>query len=142
MSITRRTAVPLSVLLATALSAGPALAAKPTHDKSTSVLLRAARATVAPKHKVSLTATLKSAKGHLAGQELWLEQRDAGTHKFGNPVDLGVTDPDGQVAVPVVPGNHQGDKQQYRVVFQGATGYKASHSSVITITVASAPSTS
>jgi hypothetical protein len=131
--------LPLAAALATGAVAAPSVAAKPTHDKSTNVLLRAARSTVAPKHKVSLTATLKSAKHRLAGEELWLEKRDAGTHKFGNPVDIGTTDSNGQVTVPVVPGNHKGAKEQYRVVFQGDTGYKASHSSVITVTV-SAPS--
>jgi hypothetical protein len=134
----RTLSVSIATALAAGLLAGPAVAAgaaKPTHDKATNILIRAAKSTVAPKHKTTLTATLKSAKHRLAGEELWLEQRDKGTHKWGAPVDMGTTDSNGQVAVPVTPGNHKGTKEQYRVVFQGDTGYRASHSSLITITV-------
>ena len=139
---TRKAALPIAAAVLTAAIAVPAWAdhapakAKPTHDKSTNILLKAAKSTVAPKHKTSLTATLKSAHHRLAGEELWIEERDASTHKFASPIGIGTTDSNGQVTVPVVPGNHKGHKEQYRVVFQGDTGYKASHSAVITVTVA------
>ena len=136
---TRRIAAPVAAALVIGSITTPAWAAhsptRPTHDKATNVVLKAGRSTVAPKHKVSLTATLKSAEHRLAGAELWLEARDASTRKFDNPVDLGATDANGQLTVPVTPGNHKGAKTQYRVVFQGDVGHKASHSSVITVTV-------
>ena len=145
MSNARRFALPVAAALLTGVIAAPAMAAaqhagktKPAHNKATSVLLKAAKTSVAPKHKTALTATLKSGKHRLAGEELWLEKRDAGTHKFGSPVDIGATDSDGKVTLPVVPGNHKGHKEQYRVVFQGDSGWKASHSAVVTVTV-SAP---
>jgi hypothetical protein len=142
MPTTRRVALPVAAALAIGAIALPAWAshspAGPAHDKATKVLLKAGRSSVAPKHKVSLTATLESAKHRLSGEDLWLETRDAAGRKFGNPVDLGTTDSSGQITVPVTPGNHKGTKTQYRVVFQGDTGYKASHSRVITITVAAA----
>jgi hypothetical protein len=137
---TRPIALAVAAALVTGAIASPAWAShspvRPTHDKPTNVVLKAGRSTVAPKHKLSLTATLKSARHRLAGEELWLQTRDAASHKFGNPIDVGPTDANGQVTVPVSPGNHKGTKTQYRLVFQGDTGYKASHSSVITITVA------
>jgi hypothetical protein len=140
MHATRPIALSVAAALVTGAIASPAWAshrpARPTHDKATELALKAGRSTVAPKHKLSLTATLKSANRRLASEELWLERRDAGTNKFGDPVDIGPTDANGQFTVPIAPGNHQGNKTQYRVVFQGDTGYRASHSSIITVTVA------
>jgi hypothetical protein len=142
MPTNRRIALPVAAALAIGAVAAPAWAshgpARQVPDKATNVVLEAGRSTVAPKHKVSLTATLKSAKHRLAGEELWLESRDAASRRFGNPVDMGTTDANGQVTVPVAPGNHKGTKAQYRVVFRADTGYKGSHSRVITITVAAA----
>ncbi len=130
--------LPIVGVLAAGLMAAPAVAApsaKPT-VKPTSITLKAAHATTAPKHKVSLTATLKSGKKRLAGETLYLEKRDASTHKFSDPVAITTpTDANGQTSVPVTPGNKKGHKEQYRVVFQGDSAYNASRSAVITITV-------
>lgn len=115
---------------ASATAAAPAV-------KPTSLTLHAAHATVAPKHKDSLTATLRSLGKPLAGEPVALESRAAGSRKFANPTPIGTTDSNGHVTVPVVPGNKKGHKEQYRVVFAGDATHKASHSSVITITVAS-----
>ena len=129
--------VPVTALLAAGLVAAPVAAATPSKPKvhSTAVTLKSAHATTKPKHKVSITATLKSGHTRVAGETLYLEQRDATTHKFSNPVAIGTTDGSGQVSVPVTPGNHKGKKEQYRVVFQGDSGYKHSRSGVITISV-------
>ena len=93
---TRAVALPVAAALVIGAVATPALAshspARPAHDKATNVVLKAGRSTVAPKHKASLTATLKSANHRVAGEDLWLESRDAASHKFGNAVDIGATD--------------------------------------------------
>jgi 5-hydroxyisourate hydrolase-like protein (transthyretin family) len=132
---TRALTLALGVAAATTLVAAPALAAAPA-VKPTALTLKAAHATVAPKHKVSLTATLKSQGKPVAGASVSLESRSQGSTKFGNPVPVdGVTDAAGRITVPVVPGNKKGHKQQYEVTFAGDAQHKASHSRVITITV-------
>ena len=45
------------------------------------------------------------------------------------------TDSKGHVALTVTPGTRKGPKEQYELVFAGTTAIKASHNSVITITV-------
>ena len=101
---------------------------------------RLAKATVAPKHKVSLTVLLKSGNTPLANEQLCLESRTHGTtggwSSWSSCVNLAaLTNSNGQVVVNgVVPGNKKGVKTQYEVMFSGVTGYKASHSSVITVT--------
>jgi 5-hydroxyisourate hydrolase-like protein (transthyretin family) len=136
MSIsTRILTVAVGASVAAASAAVPAVAATPA-AKPTTLALKAAHATVAPKHKVSLTATLKSHGKPVVGASVSLESRSAGSRKFGNPVAIdGVTDANGRIVVPVVPGNKKGHKQQYEVTFAGDAQHKASHSSVITITV-------
>jgi hypothetical protein len=146
MRPTRRMTLPLAAAVAGGLIAGPALAAaattvpaaKPAQARSTTVLLKASKSTVAPKHKDTLTATLKSARRAVTGETLYLEKREAGSRKFSNPIAVGATDANGHVVISVVPGNKKGVKEQGRVVFQGDTGYKSSHSRVITVTVSSA----
>jgi len=112
-----------------------AFAARPAAHPTT-LTLHAAHATIAPKHKDGLTATLRSLGKPVAGAPVVLESRASDTRKFGNPTDIGTTDDHGQVIVPVTPGNKKGHKEQYRVVFAGDATHRASHSSVITITVA------
>ena len=133
--------LPIAGVLTAGLMAAPAFAstsAKPA-VKPTSITLKATHATTAPKHKVSLTATLKAGRKRLEGETLYLEKRDAATHKFGDPVAISApTDANGQTSVPVTLGNkkgHKDQKEQYRVVFQGDSADKASRSGVITITV-------
>jgi hypothetical protein len=109
-------------------------AAAPT-ARPTSMTLHAAHATAAPRHKDALTATLRSHGKPLAGEPVTLESRTPGSRRFGNAVDAGTTDANGQVSVPVVPGNSKGHKEQYRVVFAGDATHQASHSAVITVTV-------
>ncbi len=113
---------------------------KPT-AKPTSITLKASKATVAPKHKISLTAKLKSGNTPLANEQLCLKSRTRATagewtswSSCSNLASL--TNSTGQVIVNgVAPGNKKGVKTQYEVVFPGVTGYKASHSSVITVTM-------
>jgi len=50
-------------------------------------------------------------------------------------VAMKTTDSKGHVALTVTPGTRKGQKEQYELVFAGTTAIKASHSSVITITV-------
>lgn len=123
-------AATIAGMTASAVAAAPA--AKPT-----SLTLHASHASVAPKHKDSLTATLRSHGKPVAGEPVALESRTAGSRAFANPTPIGTTDDKGQVIVPVVPGNSKGHKEQYRVVFAGDATRRASHSSVITVTVAS-----
>jgi hypothetical protein len=121
--------------VAAALATTSAVAATPA-ARPTSLTLKAAHAAVAPKHKISLTATLKSSGKPVAGETLYLVSRTAGSKKFGNPVAIdSVTDANGRLTVPVIPGNKKGHKQQYEVTFTGDAQHKASHSSVITVTV-------
>lgn len=103
--------------------------------RPTSLTLHAARATVAPKHKDSLTATLRSLGKPVANAAVVLESRTAGSRAFSNPTAVGTTDDNGSVTVPVVPGNKKGHKEQYRVIFAGDAAHHASRSSVITVTV-------
>lgn len=139
----RHIVIPVGVVLAAGLIAAPAASA--AHSSSTpkarptSITLKATheRAPKHSSHKVALTATLKAGHQRLAGETLYLEKRDAGTHKFSDPVAIAPTDSNGQASVPVTPNAHgKGKKEQYRVVFQGDTGspaYKASRSGVITV---------
>ena len=117
----------------TALAASPALATTTTHP--TSLTLKAAHASVAPKHKDRLTATLKAGTHRLAGEPVYLESRSAGAKKFSAPVSIGTTDAKGTVSVSVVPGRRKGHREQYRVIFKGDAKYGRSHSAVITLTV-------
>lgn len=130
LAVTALAAVGSAVLGIAASATAAAPPAAPT-----SLTLHAGHAAVAPRHKDTLTATLRSLGKPVAGEPVTLESRTAGSRRFGNPVDAGTTDSNGQVAVPVAPGNSKGHKEQYRVVFAGDAGHKASHSAVITVTV-------
>lgn len=136
-----RKSVTTSVALAAAAAAAitgvtTSAFAAPTATRPTALTLHAAHSSVAPRHKDTLTATLRSLGKPVANAPVVLESRAADTRKFGNPTDIGTTDDHGQVAVPVTPGNKKGHKEQYRVVFAGDATHRASHSSVITVTVA------
>ncbi|MFZ2058663.1 MAG: hypothetical protein WAV54_14755 [Acidimicrobiales bacterium] len=135
------TAAALAGVVLVGAFAIPAFASGKPTAKPTSITLKASKATVAPKHKVSLTATLKSGKSPLADEQLCLQSRTPSTtggwSSWGSCANFAsLTNSKGQVGVNgVVPGNKKGAKTQYEVVFPGATGYKASHSPVITVTV-------
>jgi hypothetical protein len=132
----------LASTLTLGLIAGPAGAARKPTTKHTTITLKAAKATVAPKHKVSLTATLQAGHTALAGQQLCVESRvkaiGATWGTFGSCTNLSsLTASDGTVTIDsVVPRNGKGTKEQFKVLFAGATGYSASHSPIVTITVA------
>lgn len=129
--VTRSAGLALGLAFAPVLAL-PALAA--TTAAPTSVSLKAAHSSVAPKHKDTLTGTLKSGGRALAGQTVVLEQRAAGSKGFA-VVAQKATDAQGHVSLSVVPGTRKGQKEQYELVFRGTQAYKASHSSVITLTV-------
>lgn len=129
----RVAAVGLGVVAA-GLVASPAFAATPA-AKPTSLTLHAAHASVAPKHKDTLTARLENGKVPVAGARVYLVERVIGG-KWGAAVAIKpLTNAKGQVTITVVPGNHKGQKDQFMVVFKGNAKYKASHSHVITVTV-------
>lgn len=135
--MTRTTRLTLAATIgATALATGisPALAAKPT-AKPTSLTLKAAHSTVAPKHKDTLTGTLKSGGTALAGKDVKLVKRDANKRTW-TYVSTKTTDAAGHVVLTVTPGAKKGKKEQYELVFAGDATSKASHSAVITLTVA------
>jgi hypothetical protein len=120
-----------AVALATAV--GPALAAKPA-ARPTSLTLKAAKSTVKPNQKDTLTGTLKSGNTPLAGKDIKLMKRDASKRTW-TYVSTKTTDAKGHVTLVVTPGTHKGKKEQYELVFAGDAKDKASHSSVITLTV-------
>ena len=135
MSSYTRVAAVVAGVAATGLMAGPAFASAPAKTP-TSLTLKAAHASVAPKHKDALTLTLKAGNKRLAGETVYVEKRTAGAAKFGKLVMLSKqTDAKGQVTFSVVPGTKKGHKEQYEVVFKGTSKYKASHSHVLTVTV-------
>ena len=127
-----RPAVLLGATALAGLSAAPALAA--TAPKPTALTLKAAHSSVAPKHKDTLTSTLKSGKTAIKNETVKLERRATGA-KSWTVVSSKTTDSKGQDTWSVVPGSKKGQKEQYEVVFSGTKSYKASHSSVITVTV-------
>lgn len=100
----------------------------------TSLTLKAAKSTVAPRQKDTLTGTLKSGNKALAGQSVSLLERAPGA-KHWSVVTTKTTDSLGHVALTVTPGRRKGQKEQYEVLFKGTSSYKGSHSSVITVTV-------
>lgn len=108
---------------------------KPTL-RPTSLTISAGHKSVKPRHSANLVATLKSGHTPVVGATVSLEQRSRSSKSWSAPVAIdGVTDTAGHVTIPVTPGNHEGAKVQFRVVFAGDSQYKASHSAVITVTV-------
>jgi hypothetical protein len=126
--------VTVGAALAVVLAAGAGNAMAASAAQPTSLTLKAAHTTVAPKAKDTLTGTLKSGTKRLSGEPIRLERRAAGTKSF-TLVSTKTTNANGQVTYTVVPGTRKGQKEQYMLVFAGNNSYKASHSSVITITV-------
>lgn len=120
--------VGLAVVPANAATAKPVKA-------PTSLTLKAHHSTVAPKHKDTLTGTLKSGRTRIAGATVTLEKRSAGSHKSWTVVTTKTTDANGHVTLTVTPGSHKGHKEQYELKYAGDATHKASHSSIITITV-------
>jgi hypothetical protein len=118
----------------------PASASGTPGAKPTQLILKATRSTVAPKHKMSLTATLKSGHQRLANEQTCLQSRTKSSTGSWGPwgacMNLAPTDANGQVQVTgVVPRNGKGTKEQFEVLFGGVSGqYKASHSAIITVT--------
>ena len=131
--IATRTTLLTAGLVVAGLTAGPALAAT-TAAKPSSLTLKAAKSMVAPKAKDTLTGTLKSGTKVLANEPVKLEKRAAGAKSF-TIVSTKTTDAKGKVVLTVTPGMRKGQKEQYELVFAGTKAFKASHSSIITITV-------
>jgi hypothetical protein len=114
------------------MAAAPAFAT--TAAKPTSLTLKAAKSSVAPKQKDTLTGLLKSGTHTLAGDTVKLERRAYGAKSFV-VVASKTTDSKGRAVLTVTPGTRKGQKVQYELVFSGTKSYKASHSSIITVTV-------
>jgi hypothetical protein len=131
-SMVRRATIVTTAALVVAAGAGSALAS--TAAKPTSLTLKAAKTTVAPKAKDSLTGTLKSGSKTLGNEPVKLERRARGAKSF-TMVSTKRTNGKGKVVYSVVPGTKKGQKEQYILVFPGNKAYKASHSSVITVSV-------
>lgn len=127
-----RPAAVLGTVVLAGVAAGPAFAA--TVAKPTSLTLRAAHTTVAPKAKDTLTATLKAGTKAVSGESVKLERRAAGARSW-SLVSSKATNAKGQTSWSVVAGTRKGQKEQYELVFSGTRTYRASHSSVITVTV-------
>jgi hypothetical protein len=128
---TTRSAVVLAGIVAASLGVAPAMAAT---AKATSLNLRAAHTTVAPKAKDTLTGTLKSGSSYVAGEKVTLERRAGTSGKF-TVVKTVVTGKNGTASFTVVPGTKTGQKVQYELVHAADAKYKASHSQIITVTV-------
>ena len=122
----------LTAALIAGVSAAPAFAA--TAAKATSLNLRSAHATVAPKAKDTLTGTLKAGNAAVANEKVTLEQRSGTTGKF-SVVRSALTNSKGLVTFTVTPGTKKGQKEQYELVHASDAKYKASHSQIITVTV-------
>ena len=118
--------------LAIAAGASPAFA---TTTKPTSLTLKAAHASVAPKHHDTLTATLKSGTKALAGKTIWLYERKPGAKTWGKAIAHHTTNLKGQYTFTVTITGTKGQKDQFEVKFLGGSGYAASHSKVISVTV-------
>jgi len=129
---TLRPAVVIGAVALAGLGVAPALAA--TAAKPTSLTLKASHTSVAPKAKDTLTATLRSGRTAVANESVKLEKRAAGA-KSWTLVSAKTTNAKGQTSWSVVPGTKKGQKEQYELVFSGNKSYKASHSSIITVTV-------
>ncbi|MDA8039577.1 MAG: hypothetical protein M0Z69_10545 [Actinomycetota bacterium] len=134
-------AIGLAASAAAALAiAVPASASGTPGAKPTQLILKATRASIAPKHKMSLTATLKSGHQGLANEQTCLQNRTKTSTGSWGPwgacMNLALTDANGQVQVTgVVPRNGKGTKEQFEVMFPGVSGqYKPSHSAIITVT--------
>ena len=132
MNLVKKTLVASTTLLVMGSTAAPALAA--TTAKPTALTVKAAKSSVAPKAKDTLVGTLKSGGTVLKGQTVKLEQRAAGAKSF-KVVSSKKTDSKGHVSWSVTPGTKKGQKEQYELVFVATKSYKASHSSVITVSV-------
>lgn len=132
MSRTTRVVALAAGVATVALGASPALAA--TSPKPTSLTLKAAKSSVAPKAKDTLTGTLKAGNTPLKNEPVKLERRAAGAKSF-TLVTTKNTDSKGQVVLTVTPGTKKGQKEQYELIFAGDKSYKGSHSSIITVTV-------
>lgn len=136
---TRALAVGVGVLAA-GLVISPTLAAgasPATAEQPTSLTLKAAHTTVAPKHKDTLTTTLKVGAKRLAGETLYVEYRAAGAHKWSAPITVKPkTNARGEVSFVVAPGSKKGERSQFEVLFKGTAKYRPSHSSIVTIAVA------
>ena len=129
--LTARPTLAIAGILAASLTAAPALASAAV---PTSLTLKAAHSSVAPKAKDTLTGYLKAGKLALANQTVKLEQRASGAKTF-KVVATKTTDANGKVVLTVTPGTKKGQKEQYELVFAGTKTYKASHSAIITVTV-------
>jgi hypothetical protein len=111
-----------------AVAGSPAFAA--TAAKTTTLSEHAAKSVVKAKAKDTITGTLTYSKKALPGQKVVLEQRLAGAKKF-TVVATHTTGSKGGVSFTVTPSK---GKHQYELVFAGTKTYKASHSSIVTVT--------
>jgi ABC-type glycerol-3-phosphate transport system substrate-binding protein len=145
MRITSRPVALGAITLAAAGLTAPAFAAAPT-AKPTSLNLRAAHGTVAPKHHDTFTVTLRSGHAPVTGQagDITLWERTAPTtgHKTvwtQQTATFTETKPGVYTVTVTVPGPaKRPQKDQYQARFKDTANpatYRASHSSVITVTV-------
>ena len=145
MRITSRPVALGAITLAAAGLTAPAFAAAPT-AKPTSLNLRAAHGTVAPKHHDTFTVTLRSGKTPVAGEAtgitLWERTAPTSGHKT-TWTQQTATFTEGKpgvytVSITVPGATKRPQKDQYQARFKDITSpakYRSSHSSVITVTV-------
>ena len=118
--------------LATAVSPALATGKPTTHKTPTSITLKAAKNTVHPNQKDTLTGTLKSNNAPVAGAAVDLKKLVSGTWTV---VSTKTTDAKGHVTLVVTPSAHKGKKVHYELVYAGDATHKGSHSHEIILTV-------
>lgn len=136
-----RSAAVASAALAAVTVVTPAFATTPV-NAPTSLNARAAKTTVAPRHKDTVNLTLRSHKVGVAGEAskfLVRSRRDTATARWGawKPVAATASMVAGHYKVSVtLPKLAKGKKEQYQVKFAGDSvkHLNASRSQVVTIT--------
>lgn len=103
-----------------------------TVKRSTALTIAAAHASVKPKTRDTITGTLKSGTTALVGFNVSLRERKSGTTTW-KVLTTKATTTGGKVSFSVLPPN---SSEQYQLRFAGTTRYFASHSGVVTVTVA------
>lgn len=127
------------VALAIAVGSMGATSAFASTATPTSLTLKAAHTTVAPKHRDSFTATLKAGTHVLAGQTVTLYEKKPGA-KTWTKLTSKQTNSKGQATYSVVPaGTKSGQKDEFEVKYAGGKigtkTYAASHSKIVTVTL-------
>lgn len=114
---------------ATAVAAGgPAL---PSVKQKTALSIRVAHKTVKPKKKDTFTGRLTHDKKALAGEKVVLRERRVHAKAWTTAASA-TTSSKGRVTFRVVPAHR---REQFELVFKGASLYQPSHSAVVTVHV-------